>query len=116
MRLEKSPRLHAVAALAIRFRRRVTQPARKIDEALSNVMRHSGADHVDLVLRREAERVSLVIADNGRGVPDNPAPGMGLGNMRERAQALPAGSFEFDTAPGRGTRITVSFLAETPSA
>lgn len=89
---------------------------RIVDEALSNVMRHSGADRVDLVLRREAERVQLVIADNGRGVTDHPAAGMGLGNMRERAQVLPAGSFELDTARDRGTRITVSFLAETTSA
>src|SRR5690606_13696405 len=36
---------------------------RIVDEALSNVLRHSGASHVDVSLRRAAERVSLVIAD-----------------------------------------------------
>ncbi len=88
---------------------------RIVDEALSNALRHSGADRVDLTLRREAERVRLAIADNGRGMPDEPGPGMGLRNMRERAQALPAGRFEFDALPSRGTRVTVSFLvAEIP--
>jgi len=84
---------------------------RILDEALSNVLRHSGAQRVELRLRREADRVRLSIADNGRGSADETGPGMGLRNMRERAQALPAGRFEFDALPGRGTRVTVSFLA-----
>lgn len=85
---------------------------RVVDEALSNVLRHSGAQHVDLTLRRTAERVSLVIADNGRGAPEDFRSGMGLRNMRERVQALPGGRFEFDSAPGRGTRVTISFQIE----
>jgi signal transduction histidine kinase len=84
---------------------------RIVDEALSNVLRHSGADHVDLALRREAERVHLVIADNGRGAPDESAPGMGLRNMRDRVQALPGGRFGFDTTPAGGARVTASFIA-----
>ena len=43
------------------------------------------------------------------------APGMGLRNMRERAQALPGGRFALDARPDRGTRVTVSFLAEGPT-
>jgi len=88
---------------------------RIVDEALSNVLRHSGATHVDVTLRREAERVRLAIADNGHGTPNEPAPGMGLRNMRERAQALPGGRFALDARPDRGTRVTVSFLAEGPT-
>lgn len=85
---------------------------RIVDEALSNVLRHSGAHRVDITLRREAERVRMVIADNGRGLPDEPASGMGLRNMRERANALSGGRFELDAPPSGGTRVTVSFLAE----
>lgn len=85
---------------------------RIIDEALSNVLRHSGAQHVDLSLRRTAERVSLIIDDNGSGAPDESTNGMGLRNMRDRAEALPGGRFEFDSTTGRGTRVTVSFLTE----
>ena len=85
---------------------------RIIDEALSNVLRHSGAQHVNLSLRRAAERVSLVIDDNGSGAADESNNGMGLRNMRDRAEALPGGRFEFDSKPGRGTCVTVSFQTE----
>lgn len=89
---------------------------RILDEALSNVLRHSGAQRVELELRREADRVRLAIADNGRGTPDESGPGMGLRNMRERAQALPGGRFEFDAPSGGGARVTISFLvAENPN-
>ena len=85
---------------------------RIIDEALSNVLRHSGAQHVDLSLRRTAERVSLVIADNGRGAAEDATGGMGLRNMRERAEALPGGRFEFVSTAASGTRVAVSFKTE----
>ncbi|MEO5622552.1 MAG: sensor histidine kinase [Dokdonella sp.] len=83
---------------------------RILDEALSNVLRHSGASRVELALHREAGRVRLSIADNGRGMPEAASPGMGLRNMRERAQALPAGSFQLHAMRGRGTRIVIDFL------
>lgn len=89
---------------------------RILDEALSNVLRHSGADRVDISLRREADRVQVAIADNGRGLPQEAVPGMGLRNMRERAQALPGGRFELDARHDGGTRVSVSFLAaENPN-
>jgi len=85
---------------------------RVVDEALANVLRHSAATHVDLTLRREAERVDLVIADNGKGTAPDHGSGMGLRNMRERVEMLPGGRFEFDSEPGRGTRIRASFRIE----
>ena len=78
------------------------------------MLRHSGAQHVDLSLRRTAERVSLVIADNGQGATDESGGGMGLRNMRERVEALPGGRFEFESGPGQGARVTVSFRIEEP--
>lgn len=87
---------------------------RIVDEALSNVLRHSGASHVDIELRRETERVELAIADNGRGVADDAPAGMGLRNMRERVQALPAGRFSFESRREGGTRVAISFLVENP--
>lgn len=85
---------------------------RIVDEALSNVLRHSGASGVDIELRREAERVRLSIADNGRGISGGTSVGMGLRNMRDRAQALRSGRFELEARPGGGTRVVVSFLLE----
>ena len=90
---------------------------RILDEALANVLRHAAATRLDIALRRETDRVHLAIEDNGRGIAADRGSGMGLGNMRERAEALPGGRFELDTSPGKGTRVAVSFVvAENPIA
>lgn len=83
---------------------------RIVDEALSNVLRHSGARRVELGLHREADRVRLSIADNGRGMNEaTTTAGMGLRNMRERAQALPHGRYSLTASAGAGTRIEIGF-------
>ena len=79
------------------------------DEALANVLRHSGADGASVTLLRDGDTLQLTIADNGQGASGDAAPGMGLANMRERAQALPQGQFDFDSGPGRGTRVHIRF-------
>ena len=90
---------------------------RIVDEALANILRHAAATKVDITLRREADRVRLAIVDNGRGIAADHASGMGLRNMRERAEALPGGRFELEPPAGRGTRVAVSFVvAENPIA
>ncbi|MBO9663199.1 sensor histidine kinase [Dokdonella sp.] len=88
---------------------------RIVDEALANVLRHAGATRVAIALRREGERWSLTVSDDGRGSDHARAAGMGLNNMRERAEALPQGRFRLDSAPGNGTRIAVGFVvADNP--
>ncbi len=82
---------------------------RIVDEALANVLRHSGATQVTLSLRCDEADAQLVIADNGRGVDTTLHSGMGLANMRERASALPRGRFEFDSTAAQGTRIRIVF-------
>ncbi|UXI69446.1 HAMP domain-containing sensor histidine kinase [Tahibacter amnicola] len=77
------------------------------EEALSNVLRHSGATKVVVDLRRQADQITLRIADNGIGGADG-GSGMGLGNMRERAERLPEGRFELTSAPGAGTEVRVT--------
>ncbi len=79
------------------------------DEALANVLRHSGADRAELSLRRDGDDLFFVVADNGQGTSGVAPLGMGLANMRERAQALPQGTFDFDSGTGKGTRIRISF-------
>jgi len=83
---------------------------RIVDEALANVLRHSGATNVALSLLREADSMSLVIVDNGRGGIADAAPGMGLSNMRERTALLPQGNFSIDS-DSAGTRVTIRFAA-----
>ena len=77
-------------------------------EALANVARHSGANHVDLLLRYEAGVVMMEIVDDGRGFdPRGEHAGMGLVSMRERAEAL-NGEVAIESEPGSGTHISVT--------
>ncbi len=58
-------------------------------EALTNVMRHSGATRVSISLEldRDRQQLILVVADNGIGMPENAPRGLGLAGIRERVLA-----------------------------
>lgn len=77
-------------------------------EALNNVVKHSRADRVDIVLDHAHDHVSLIVEDNGIGF--NPSEGettlegFGLIGMRERA-ALVGADFQIESAPGDGTTV-----------
>lgn len=86
-----------------------------MQEALTNVARHSGALSCEVSLRRLGDHVELVIEDSGRGMTltsDSRDAGRGLGlmGMRERAQALD-GRFVLANRPEGGTRIVVTLPA-----
>ena len=87
---------------------------RILDEALANALRHSGAANVRVSLRRDDGHAVFSVADDGRGADAPLRSGMGLANMRERAQSLPHGRFEFDSVPGRGTQVIVRFHVRSP--
>ncbi|HKW30831.1 MAG TPA: sensor histidine kinase [Verrucomicrobiae bacterium] len=75
-------------------------------EAITNVIRHSGAAEVRLGFRLIGSRLRLSIADNGRGLPADTGPrsGNGLTNMRARLGKL-GGRFEIASQKGRGTVV-----------
>ncbi|HUQ87482.1 MAG TPA: GAF domain-containing protein [Vicinamibacterales bacterium] len=80
-------------------------------EALHNIVKHAAATHVAMILEiRDEQDIVLIVQDNGRGFAVSDAQrqmgGLGLGIMRERALLL-GGVLEIDTAPGRGTAISV---------
>ena len=83
---------------------------RIVQEALTNVVRHSGAGRVDVVLERRADHLVAIVEDDGRGfAADRPAAGgggLGLLGMRERV-ALVGGSFQIESTPGEGTTLFV---------
>lgn len=83
-------------------------------EALANIARHSAATEVSLRLSEtETGLLRLTITDNGKGFdPGLNSSGLGLQSMRERAQALPEGTFQINSAPRRGTSITITFQPE----
>lgn len=85
------------------------------DEALANTLRHSGASRIGIELGRDADRLTLAISDDGRGAPGDAREGMGLRNMRERAEALPDGRFALDSLPGRGTCIRIDCRIPGPA-
>lgn len=85
---------------------------RIVQEALANIGRHSQAQIVDLRLVYTPDQLTLNVQDDGQGFdPQQAQWGVGLHSMRERAQALPQGQWLLDTAPGRGTRMTVQCQA-----
>jgi two-component system, NarL family, sensor histidine kinase DegS len=86
---------------------------RIVQEALSNVKRHSGARHVDIRLRLSPARVMCDVEDDGTGFVLEAVGSSGRGrepfgllSMRERARMLD-GDCAIDSAPGRGTRVHV---------
>ena len=81
---------------------------RIVQEALTNVVKHASAERVSIVVTRMAERLTVIIEDDGAGFDQDAAPGEGLGllGMRERVQLLD-GSFTIDASPGAGTTLAV---------
>jgi signal transduction histidine kinase/ligand-binding sensor domain-containing protein len=82
---------------------------RIVQEALGNAAKHSQATRITVSLTRSDGHVSLTVSDNGVGFDRGlltTSGGLGLITMRERAGQL-NGSFEFNTAPGRGTTIKI---------
>ncbi|MRR35957.1 PAS domain-containing sensor histidine kinase, partial [bacterium] len=60
-------------------------------EALTNVIRHSGATQVDVVLEERNDRIILLVRDNGRGITPEQLSGqksLGIIGIRERAYML----------------------------
>lgn len=78
-------------------------------EALSNALRHSGADRVEVRVRRREEGAVLEVTDDGRGfdvreTPEAEGRGLGILGMYERARGV-GGELEIESSPGEGTRI-----------
>ncbi len=80
---------------------------RIVQEALTNVARHSEATKVEIHLRAAQSRIHLTIHDNGKGLQESKNGGMGLSGMRARARSA-GGEMHFKTQPGAGLTIEVS--------
>jgi two-component system, NarL family, sensor histidine kinase UhpB len=89
---------------------------RLVQEALTNVARHSDAVRVQVRISRslDVHGIEVTIEDNGRGSNLGvPRAGLGLVGMRERVAAL-GGSVALDSQPGAGFRIA-AFLPSATS-
>src|SRR5208282_3827630 len=92
---------------------------RVLQEALTNVHRHSGASAAEVQVRHEAEQVVLEIKDNGRGIPEEllshfratgAGTGVGIAGIRERVREL-GGKLTLESN-GSGTLVRVAVPLE----
>jgi len=87
------------------------QVIRVIQEALTNVRKHSGAKSATVRITESDSMTTFVVEDDGHGLEPGTShldrDGFGLSTMRER-MALLNGSLTIDSAPGRGTRVIAS--------
>jgi two-component system sensor histidine kinase DegS len=88
---------------------------RAIQELLGNAARHSQANLVKVIIDMGEDRIRVSVDDNGRGfAPDSvqQSNSLGLKLIRERTEML-GGSFEIDSAVGKGTRILFAVPARS---
>lgn len=82
---------------------------RIIQECVNNVIRHANATTLDLTIIRDKGGISASIEDNGKGFDATDKEkfrGIGLKNIHTRVEYL-KGTIDIDSAPGRGTVITL---------
>ena len=79
---------------------------RIVQEALTNIARHSNATKVSVFLRADDGHVRLTLSDNGRGLSEDARKGMGLSGMRARAHSA-GGELKLESKPGEGLTIEV---------
>lgn len=95
-----------------------------IQEALTNIRKHSSARNVRVLLNNEDDLYTVLIEDDGLGMADVDADAtgpsttptgehLGLAVMRERARRLP-GELVIESEPGEGTRLVLIFTGSPP--
>ncbi len=78
---------------------------RIVQESLNNVIKHSEASVAIVRIKRDENKVLIMIEDNGKGFDIlNVKSGLGLVGLKERAQLL-NGEFSIDSKIGEGTKI-----------
>ncbi|MCP5127382.1 MAG: sensor histidine kinase [Gammaproteobacteria bacterium] len=80
-------------------------------EAVNNAIRHGQAQSIIIAIHTDDQELTLTIQDNGGGFeletpPTHCEPGMGLSNMRERAELL-GGQWTLASRPGEGATVKV---------
>jgi len=78
---------------------------RVVQEALTNVSKHSGADKVYLIVKERTTGILVSIKDNGQGFhPQENTTGFGIQGMQERVEVL-GGHLELTSQLGKGCKI-----------
>jgi two-component system nitrate/nitrite sensor histidine kinase NarX len=87
-----------------------------VQEALANANRHAQAQQIIVALERQNDRVMISVQDDGVGFdlgspPTDGRDHFGLSIMRARAARID-GRLGVDSAPGQGTRVTLTWSLE----
>jgi signal transduction histidine kinase len=91
---------------------------RIVQEALTNIVKYASARTVEVELLGDDEGVSLVVHDDGAGLPagvESNRLSHGIMGMRQRVRAL-NGSFKIGSRPGSGTTVEVFIPLPAPAA
>jgi PAS domain S-box-containing protein len=80
-------------------------------ESVNNVIKHGQAKDVKICLRQTPLCTAIIVKDDGQGFDSKLVQsGLGLGNMRERAESIGA-AFDIKSQIGRGTRVRLAWTA-----
>ena len=85
-----------------------------VSEALANVAKYAGATRATVDVAHRHGRLTVDVADDGRGGAD-PQAGSGLRGLADRVGALD-GHIEVHSPPGAGTRVRVEIPCKAPAA
>jgi signal transduction histidine kinase len=99
---------------AIGFKNRIesnveTVLYRVIQETVNNVIKHSKASKLDIILNRDTAGITAVVADNGIGFNadhKDSFDGIGLKNIATRIEYL-KGTVVYYSSPGKGTSVNI---------
>ena len=84
-------------------------------ELLNNSLRHANAKHIYVQLINHGDSMVLMVEDDGVGFDERePSKGLGLRNIRSRAELL-EGTVDIDSRPNRGTVTTVEIPLTQPN-
>lgn len=83
--------------------------ANSLKECLANGMRHGGAKAFYVELSVRDEFVSLIVSDNGTGLPSDFKEGFGLRGLRDKAASF-GGGIVFESEEGEGAEINITVL------
>ena len=76
-------------------------------EALTNAVRHAGAQHIEVRLDGDPDTLRIIVRDDGKGLPEELRPGSnGLRSMRERAATI-GGRLDVAGGDGGGTVVAL---------
>lgn len=82
-------------------------------EAMTNAVRHARCANCDVFIHCEDEALTVEVLDDGTGLPQRPAAGVGLYSMRQRAEEL-GGTCTVASRPGAGTSVVARLPVTAP--